>query len=209
MLEASRTWVMKSADITAELHEAEPLAGGLTRELFSRRVGPHLPQVFRLCVALSDSHEAAEDLMQSALVRAYVHRESFRGQGSIAGWLCTIARNEHIENVRSTARRRGLVRGAVERFGALFEDWFGEAPAETPERSLGAAQDGETLLSALRSVPDVYRSVVWLCDVEDMTYPEVSAALSIPVGTVKSRHARGRAKLREVLAQGESPREAP
>jgi RNA polymerase sigma-70 factor (ECF subfamily) len=197
----------KSSEITGEF--AQPHAGTRqwTREQFTRDISPLIPTVYRLCLALSDNTSAAEDLLQSALVRAYVHRESFRGEGALTAWLCCIARNEHTELVRQTARRRGLVRGAIERFGQLFDDWSA-MPEAGPELSLSIAEDSENLLAALRELPEQYRSAVWMCDVEEMSYQAASEALGIPIGTVKSRHARGRAKLRANLARRRAQEEA-
>jgi RNA polymerase sigma-70 factor, ECF subfamily len=200
MLGSAGAMAIKSVDITAEVAGTQVLAGGLTREQFSRRVGPHLPQMLRYCMALAGARDTAEDLLQNALVRAYTHRDSYRGEGSMAGWLCTIARNEHLEHVRTAARRRGLVRSAIERFGDMFEDWFAGTPGSSaPDRDVEIHEDNDALLRALHALPESFRSVVWLCDVEDLSYAEVSATLALPIGTVKSRHARGRARLREVL----------
>jgi RNA polymerase sigma-70 factor (ECF subfamily) len=201
MLGSARAMTIKSADATAESADTSVLAGGLTRELFSRRVAPHISQVFRYCLALSGSREAAEDLLQNALVRAFTHRESYRGDGSMAGWLCSIARNEHLELVRTAARRRGLVRGAVERFGDVFEDWFSGTPTHAPDRDAEITEDSDALMAALQQLPEAFRTVVWLCDVEDLPYAEVSGMLDLPLGTVKSRHARGRARLRDALTK--------
>jgi len=197
----------KSSESTGEF--AHPHAGTRewTREQFTRDISPLMPTLYRLCLALSDNTSAAEDLLQSALVRAYVHRESFRGDGALTAWLCCIVRNEHTEIVRQTARRRGLVRAALERFGQLFEDWSA-TPEAGPELSLSIAEDSESVLAALRELPEQYRSAVWMCDVEEMSYQTASEALGIPIGTVKSRHARGRAKLRANLARRRAQEEA-
>lgn len=191
---------VKTSEITSDFAVSDAGQRTWTREHFTRDVTPLIPSVFRLCLALADSRSAAEDLLQSALVRAYAHRESFRGEGSLTAWLCCIARNEHAEQVRQTARRRGLVRGALERFGQLFEDWSSE-PEAPPDGPLAIAEDSESVLSALRELPEPYRTAVWMCDVEEMSYQAASEALGIPVGTAKSRHARGRTKLRAVLLE--------
>jgi RNA polymerase sigma-70 factor (ECF subfamily) len=198
---------VKSPEITSELAGQHAGARIWSREQFTRDVSPLIPSVYRLCLALSDNASAAEDLLQSALVRAYVHRESFRGDGALTAWLCCIVRNEHTEIVRQTARRRGLVRAALEKFGALFEDWA-SPPEAGPELSLSIAEDSESVLAALHELPDSYRSAVWMCDVEEMSYQAASEALGVPVGTVKSRHARGRAKLRALLARQRAQEEA-
>jgi RNA polymerase sigma-70 factor (ECF subfamily) len=193
MLVGARTMTIERADAALEQADLELLSGGLTREQFSRRVAPFLPQVFRFCLALAGTREAAEDLLQNALVRAYTHRDSFRGEGSMAGWVCSIARNEHLEH--------GLMRSAVERFGEVFEDWFSTSPEPSPQYCAELTEDREELLEALQALPQVFRTVVWLCDVEDMAYADVSELLHLPVGTVKSRHARGRERLRQALVR--------
>lgn len=172
-----------------------------SREDFAKAVRPLFPPLLRLCRTLADNQEAAEDLLQNALVKAYQHRASYRAEAPLLGWLCGIVRNEHTDIVRQTARRRGLVRSALERFGTLFDDWFSQAGdlTDTPEHALALLRDTEAALGFLRMLPEPYRTVVWLCDVEDLSYQTVSETLSLPLGTVKSRHARGHAKLRSLL----------
>ena len=60
-------------------------------------------------------------------------------------------------------------------------------------------RDTESVLAGVRALPEPYRTVVWLCDIEELSYQEVSEALSLPLGTVKSRHARGHARLRTAM----------
>jgi len=176
-----------------------------SREEFSRAVRPLFPALLRLCRTLADTPESGEDLFQNALVKAYQHRDSYRAEAPLLGWLYGIVRNEHMDMVRHTARRRSLVRDALERFGTLFEDWFGDAngpsPNPNPERSLELLRDTESVLACVRALPEPYRTVVWLCDIEELSYQEVSEALSLPIGTVKSRHARGHARLRTSFEQ--------
>ena len=64
------------------------------------------------------------------------------------------------------------------------------------------------MLAALKELPESYRAAVWMCDVEDLSYQAASDALGVPVGAVKSRHARGRTKLRAVLAKQRAQEEA-
>jgi RNA polymerase sigma-70 factor (ECF subfamily) len=191
---------VKSSEITTDFVTVRERRQSWTREQFSRDVSPVIPGVFRLCLALADSRAAAEDLLQSSLVRAYAHRDSYRGDGSLTAWLCCITRNEHAEHVRQTARRRSLVRAALERFGELFDDWSAE-PEHCPDERLAIAEDSDSVLAALRELPEAYRVAVWMCDVEEMSYQAASETLGIPIGTVKSRHARARNKLRVILRE--------
>jgi RNA polymerase sigma-70 factor (ECF subfamily) len=191
---------MKSTDIVAVRDEgvtAPPQTWD--RDDFQRAIEPLLPQLFRLCRALSDDAASAEDLMQGALVKAFLHRASYRGSSPLLGWLYGIVRNEQSEVVRTTARRRNLVRVALERFGELWGDFSADGVSGDPESWLLSGESSEHLLAAVRALPETFRSVVWMCDVEEMGHEEVSQVLSVPLGTVKSRHARGRARLRALL----------
>lgn len=188
----------KGPGTAAQLDQPMQRVAEWTREAFGRDVAPHMPGLFRLCLTLSDSTGEAEDLLQNALTKAYQHRHSFRGESSLLGWLYGIARHEHAEHVRSRARRRGLVRQALDKFGEIFEEWS-QPDEPSPESWLLTGEDSARLLAAVRSISEPYRAVVWMCDIEEMSYDDVARTLNVPVGTVKSRHARGRAQLKTSL----------
>lgn len=164
-----------------------------TREEFSREIQPLMPRLFRLALALSRDETVAEDLLQSSLVRAYVRRSSFAGTGSLFGWLCQIVRHTHADRCRTEARRRGIFEAARESL-QLLADAF-EAQRD-PEEWVCDNDSAEHLLSCLRKVPEKYKVVLVLCDLEEMTHAEAAEALGLPLGTIKSRQSRGRALLR-------------
>ena len=169
---------------------------GGARERFEAEVQPLLPRLHRLCLALCRDKQEAEDLLQEALVRAYVHRESYGERGSLFGWLCGIIRNQFIETRRAVARRRSLLDSVLEGASSVLGSLFtGGVEQKDPEARLCSNEEAELMLRCLHSLPEKFRLVVLLCDVEELGYEEVSAALGIPVGTVKSRHFRGRAQL--------------
>ncbi len=171
-----------------------------TRAEFTRQVSPHLGQLYRLCLILSRDATEAEDLLQNALVKAYVHRGTYSGRGKLSAWLYGIVRNEHTEVIRALRRRRSLLESALDRVGDLLEDLTMDGAASAdPEVQAIVRQEGELLLACLRRVPEPYRTVVHLCDVEERSYEEVAELLSTPIGTLKSRHARGRVKLRKAF----------
>lgn len=174
---------------------------------FESAVVPLLPQLYRFCLALTRQEADAEDLLEDGLVKAYLNRSSYQARGTLVGWLCQVLRREHEENVRTMARRRSLLQSAVSRLGDMIDDWMGSAPPE-PEALAIAEQESAYLLDALHELPELYRVVVFLCDIEELSYDEASARLGIPIGTVKSRHARGRARLRETLVKREEGRQA-
>jgi RNA polymerase sigma-70 factor (ECF subfamily) len=167
-----------------------------TRDDFQREVQPHLPRLHRVCLALCRDGAQAEDLLQNSLVKAYLGRKSFAGRGSLVGWLFGIIRHEHEEVVRTAARRRSLMTRAIEQCTLAVEDLFASQPP-SPEAWVGVAEEGSILLECLQELPEPYRVVVWLCDVEELGHEEIAQVLDIAPGTVKSRHSRGRARLRE------------
>ena len=167
-----------------------------TRKRFEAEVQPLLPRLHRLCLTLCRDKQEAEDLLQDALVRAYVHRESYEQRGSLFGWLCGIVRNQFIETRRAAARRRSLLDSVLEGASSVLGSLFtGGVEQRDPEARVCSSEEAELMLRCLHALPEKFRLVVLLCDVEELGYEEVSAALGIPVGTVKSRHFRGRAQL--------------
>lgn len=171
-----------------------------TRADFTRLVTPHLPQLFRLALILSRDATEAEDLLQNSLVKAYIHRASYQGRGNLSAWLYGIVRNEHAELMRSLKRRRSLLEAALDRFGDLLQDLSSDsAEPNDPEVHAIVQEESALLLECLRRIPEPYRTVVHLCDVEERSYDEVAELLEVPIGTVKSRHARGRVKLRKIF----------
>jgi len=165
------------------------------RQCFEAAVEPLLPRLHRFCLALCRSRQEAEDLLQDSLVRAFLHRDS-RGSGSWLGWLCGIARNQFLEQRRAQARRRSLLDSVLEGASSVLGSLFaGGIEQQDPEARLCVAEEAERVLACLHALPEKFRLVVLLCDVEDLDYEEVARVLGVPLGTVKSRHSRGRARL--------------
>lgn len=165
--------------------------------VFEDEVRPHLPKLKRLALVLAGSDAQAEDLLQNALVKAYVNYEAFEGRAALVSWLYAIVRREHAEMVRTAARRRTLLARAVDACRDLwvgFVEDAGEQP--TPEQLTGGAEERSFVLDALQTLPEAFRTVVVLLDVEEMSYAEVAEMLGIPIGTVKSRHSRALDRLR-------------
>lgn len=163
---------------------------------FEAEVEALMPRLHRLCLALCKGREEAEDLLQDSLVLAYLHRDSYQGHGSFFGWLCGIVRNQFIEGRRAAARRRSLLdsvlAGASSVLGSLFT---GGVEQPDPESQACQSEQSALLLRCLHALPEKYRLVVLLCDVEELGHEEVASILEVPLGTVKSRHSRGRAQL--------------
>ena len=144
----------------------------------------------------------AEDVVQETFLRAWRGLESFRHESSLKTWLYAIALNR----VRA---RRGTLARLRARFGA------GKGPGADPDFSLvdGLADTGlspeenalrseerRRLRKAVLGLPEEFRLAVVLRDLEGLSYEEVAAVLSVPIGTVRSRLARGRALIKEALS---------
>ena len=175
--------------------EAAPIEQGVERRLaekvmadgdeeaFRELYRSHSPALYGLLRRLLGGREAeAQDLLQEAWIRASDRLASFRWQSSLRTWLCGIAVNCAREVLR---RERGTPLEPLE----TVQDLPPLAPASYP----GGRMDWE---GAIRGLPDGYRQVLVLCDIEGYTHREVAGLLGISTGTSKSQLARARRTLR-------------
>lgn len=156
---------------------------------FETEAMPHAERLFRHAMWLERSRTDAEDLVQETFVQALQSFHRFTPGTSCRAWLLTI-----LHHIRANRRRR-LGREVLE---GDVEERFGNVLSFVPPIPDGLTD--EDILMALEQLPAHHQAVILLCDVEDMTYKEISAALNVPVGTVMSRLHRGRQLLRDVLA---------
>ncbi len=135
----------------------------------------------------------AEDLVQETFAKALRGFSSFTPDTDFRAWIFRILRNTFLTS------RTGLHAKLTE----SLETEEGETVAvtwETPESLALASATHDSLQAALERLPVEYREVILLCDVEEMKYKDIADVLSIPIGTVMSRIARGRKLLRQLLA---------
>jgi RNA polymerase sigma factor (sigma-70 family) len=154
-------------------------------------VRDHSVRVFRLAYRLTGDRHEAEDLTQEVFVRVFRSLDSFR-PGTFEGWLHRITTNLFLDQAR---RRRRI------RFESLPDNagdrLAGSAPA--PDLSLADQVFDDDIEVALRELKPEFRVAVVLCDVEGLSYEEISAILGVKLGTVRSRIHRGRSLLRTAL----------
>lgn len=155
-------------------------------EEISERFVELLPRLRRFARSLSRNQHDADDLVQSAVERAWRHLDQLKPGANLASWMFGIMRNAWVDNLRSR-KRRGEV--------ALPED-SGEHPVVNPG-------DADTKLWALSEamdkLPEEQQLAVALVLVEGLSYKEASELLEIPMGTLTSRLARGRTALAQSL----------
>ena len=155
-------------------------------EIVMRRYNQRLYRVAR--AILGDSHEA-EDVMQDAYVRAFAHLDQFAGRSSFATWLTRIAVHEALARLR---RRRRFV-DVEDTMPSLV------SPGRDPEQQAADRELGAAVEAAVESLPEAFRVVFILRELEGLDGAETAACLGIPEETVKTRLHRARSRLREAL----------
>jgi RNA polymerase sigma factor (sigma-70 family) len=171
-------------------------------EAFNQIVRLYEGRVYNLCYRMLGDPDSAADATQDTFIAAYRNLRSFRG-GVFRSWLLRIATNNCYDVLRSRKRRPATSLDAAREpdddgIGFDLPD-TGESPDEFAlRRELGAAiQQGLALL------PEDQRAVLILSDIQGMAYEEIAQITNTNLGTVKSRLSRGRARLRDLLKQGE------
>ncbi|TAJ16282.1 MAG: sigma-70 family RNA polymerase sigma factor [Dehalococcoidia bacterium] len=153
--------------------------------------------VYGLTLRMLGDPAAAEDATQDAFIRAWQRLETYRG-GSFRAWLFTIAANRARDELRRHSRRptRSLDEARDDPDHADIDP---PDSAPTAHEVLEQSELRQALEAALRALPDDWREVVVLADVQGLDYVEVAAVTGVAVGTVKSRLSRARGRLREVI----------
>jgi RNA polymerase sigma-70 factor (ECF subfamily) len=182
---------------TSSSQEDKSLAG------FEELAMPLFDSLYNFARWLTQSREEAEDLVQETYVKALKGFTSFQQGTNFRAWMYRILRNTFLTS------RTGL---AATRTVALETEDEGHVVAvsrETPESILLSHVDQQQMRAALDQLPDMFREMLLLCDVEEMSYQEIADTLSIPIGTVMSRLHRARKALRAALEERPQERSAP
>jgi RNA polymerase sigma-70 factor, ECF subfamily len=182
--------------------EAQMIAAILAgdTQLYHQLIRPYERSVYKMALSYMKNEADAEDVAQEAFLKAFHHLASFRSESKFSTWLVGIALNE----ARSRLRRDGVLRmdsldDTTEDGGhthpAILRDWR-EVPSEALERK----EVRQMLQKAITGLPEKYREVFILRDVEEMDIFETAAALSITVANVKVRLHRARLMLQKQLS---------
>jgi len=163
---------------------------------------PYIDPLFNLALNLTRNRKDAEDLVQETFLRAYRFFDSYQPGTHIKAWLFRILRNTFINRYRAAKVRPdevdfSKIEASYEQ--AIDEDFVRNKRPPSPEDVvMNGVLDAE-VQQALDAIPEDYRTVVLLALAEEMSYKEIAAALSIPLGTVMSRLHRGRKLLQVAL----------
>jgi RNA polymerase sigma-70 factor, ECF subfamily len=160
--------------------------------VFADLAMPLFDSLYNFAYWLTQNREDAADLLQETYLKALKGFQSFRLGSNFRAWIFQILRNTFLSS-RSRLELRMTVPLSSEDDSRLQPITSNTAELLAIERS--------DLRCAIEQLPVVFREAIFLCDVEEMTYQEIAETLSIPIGTVMSRLARGRKAVRDALAK--------
>jgi len=171
------------------------------KHLFHELIQPCERPIYFLLMSLLRNESEAEDAAQDTAIKVYQNLKNFRGDSQFRTWVLSIARNEGLGRIRKAGSRRedSLDAGTDGQTGdntpAVLTSW-----REIPSEALEQKELGAVLRQAIDGLPEIYRNVVLLRDIEEMDVRETAAALGITEGTVKVRLHRARTMLQRDLA---------
>jgi RNA polymerase sigma-70 factor (ECF subfamily) len=193
-LVADRTWAplegasdeQREQDLVARHRYGDPAA-------FEELYGQYAAMVYNMSLRSSGDPVLAEDLSQEVFLRIYRSLARFRGNSSLKTWIYRVC----INHCRSRLGRRARLRKVEVPEASLEHALADSAPG--PEETAVQGDERRLLRTALPRIDAVFRESVILRDIEGLSYSEIAEVLGVPVGTVRSRIARGRDQLRALL----------
>lgn len=185
------------------MDEAQLITYALDGDLdaFNRLVLAHQEKAFNLAYRMLNDEAAAEDATQTAFISAYRNLSSYRG-GSFRAWVMRMVTNTCYDELRRRHRRPTVPLEPLN----TEEDEEIESPAWladddlSPEEQVESRELEKAISHCIQGLPEEFRAVVVMIDVQGYDYAEVSEAIGKPLGTIKSRLARARLKLRDCLS---------
>jgi RNA polymerase sigma-70 factor (ECF subfamily) len=171
-------------------------------QAFDILVQRYSPDIYALLFRITENSEEAADLTQETFLSALKAVKGFRGDADLKTWLFRIAINQSRNRFRWWTRRSRDKTISLDATVGSSDQQIHDTLASDlpgPEENAIRSERESALRSALSGLPEIFRTVVIMCDIEGMSYDEIAAILEINLGTVKSRIARGRCELREKL----------
>lgn len=171
------------------------------KHLFHELIRPCERSIYFLLFSLLKNETEAEDVAQDTVIKVYQNLDKFRGESQFRTWVLSIARNEGLGRLRKISNRRedSLEADTDEQTGdytpAILTSW-----REIPAEALESKELGNVLRKAIEGLPEIYRNVVLLRDIEELDIRETAAVLKISEASVKVRLHRARALLQRDLA---------
>ena len=147
--------------------------------------------------------DRSEDLVQDTLLKLYTHKDSYKEIAKFSTWLYTIAANLARTELRKIKRRKTF---SVTELSHDDREFIIESTDMGPGEENFSQNFEKNVKRALAALPDDFKTIIILRDIQELSYDEISKIVDVPLGTVKSRINRGRVKLQQLLKKkGERP----
>ncbi len=183
------------------MDEAEVIRDAQQGDLdaFNQLILAYQDRVFNQAFRVLGEYQSADDATQEAFISAYKNIHSFRG-GSFRAWLLRIVTNACYDELRRNKRRPTTPLEPVDDEGDEIESpqWIAD-PGELPEDNVARSELASAIQACLDQLTEDFRVIVILVDIQGLDYLEASEAIGKPLGTVKSRLARARNRMKECL----------
>jgi RNA polymerase sigma-70 factor (ECF subfamily) len=167
-------------------------------DAFNSLIKQYQDIVFNCAYRILGDFDAAEDASQKAFISAYQSMRSFRG-GSLRAWLLRTTVNACYDEIRRNKRHQSVSIESRENDDSTGEDGWLANPDPSPQQMAENKELQQAVQHCLQELPVDFRTIAVLADVEELDYEEISRVTGNPLGTVKSRLARARVKLRGCL----------
>lgn len=170
------------------------------QEDFEEEIIPHLDAMYNFALRLTSDPSDAEDLVQDSIVKAFRFFSSYEKGTNAKAWLFRILKNSYINNYRKKSKQPNQV--DYDEVATFYETIRAER-TDTSDLEDKMFRDliDDDISNALEELPEDFRTVVLLCDVEGFTYEEIANMLDVPIGTIRSRLHRGRNLLKAQLQE--------
>ncbi len=170
------------------------------QEDFNEEIIPHLDALYNFALRLTTDPNDAEDLVQDTIVKAYRFFSSYEKGTNAKAWLFRILKNSYINNYRKKSKKPQQV--DYDEVSTFYETVRAERTdtSDLEDKMYRDLMDDD-ITGALEELPEDFRTVVLLCDVEGFTYEEIANMLDVPIGTIRSRLHRGRNLLKAQLME--------
>ena len=172
----------------------------LRQQRFNKEMVPYMDMLYNYAVYMTGDRDEASDLLQETFLKAFRFFDKFEAGTNAKAWLYRIMRNTYINEYRRVKRLPDIVEydEQVSYYKIVSSETIG---SEDMRRKVDGEMFDDDIAGAIASLPEKFKSVVILRDVEDLPYEEIAAALEIPIGTVRSRLHRARVLLFDALKQ--------
>lgn len=158
---------------------------------------PHMNALYTTALYLTGRKEDAEDLVQETYLKAFRFFDTFSQGSNFRAWAMTILKNNFVNRYRQAKRQKEVSEEDTDEF-YLYQA-VKESEGASPEAELLQKFESAEIQNAISGLPLDYREAILLCEVQELSYEEISRILNCPVGTVRSRIHRGRQILQKKL----------